>query len=210
MRKVSPEHRAAKKAQWAAENRDSQLAYLKKWREDHREELKKMWSSPEYKAASKERWDIYKKNNPDRVREMARANARANYKPRVAKPRKCQSKEEQSARRRAYYFANREMMMERHRVWVRNNPDKAHAIDARYRARKSGNGGRHSAEEWNQKKDLFGHCCAYCGEEKTLTRDHKVPLFRGGRDDIHNIVPACQSCNSKKKTKTAYEYLGVA
>ena len=50
-------------------------------------------------------------------------------------------------------------------------------------------------------------CCAYCGESKPLTRDHKIPITRGGTDDITNIVPACMRCNSRKGTRTAREYL---
>jgi 5-methylcytosine-specific restriction endonuclease McrA len=43
--------------------------------------------------------------------------------------------------------------------------------------------------------------CAYCGKllRKTeVTRDHAIPLSRGGRGSIWNQVPACVSCNQKK------------
>jgi len=47
--------------------------------------------------------------------------------------------------------------------------------------------------------------CLYCGEECSrhhLTRDHVVPLSRGGRDIWENVVSACFQCNSKKGGRT--------
>ena len=44
--------------------------------------------------------------------------------------------------------------------------------------------------------------CYYCHREvgrENLTMDHLVPLSRGGKSTQGNIVPACKSCNNKKK-----------
>ncbi len=46
-----------------------------------------------------------------------------------------------------------------------------------------------------------GHLCMYCGghfSESTLTRDHIVPLSRGGRDTWENVVASCRRCNQHK------------
>jgi 5-methylcytosine-specific restriction endonuclease McrA len=52
---------------------------------------------------------------------------------------------------------------------------------------------------WRQDiKASWGNRCAYCGSETSLTLDHVRPKTRGGRDDIHNLVPACRSCNQAK------------
>ena len=41
--------------------------------------------------------------------------------------------------------------------------------------------------------------CAYCGAEGVpLQRDCVLPLSRGGRYTVENIVPACRSCNASK------------
>jgi len=44
--------------------------------------------------------------------------------------------------------------------------------------------------------------CHYCqnrvGREH-LTMDHVVPLSRGGKSSKGNIVPACKTCNNRKK-----------
>jgi hypothetical protein len=47
--------------------------------------------------------------------------------------------------------------------------------------------------------------CAYCGDrprDRELSRDHIVPLSRGGEDRWMNVVTACRGCNSKKDNRT--------
>jgi HNH endonuclease len=54
-----------------------------------------------------------------------------------------------------------------------------------------------------------GHCW-YCGKKMNpwndFTIEHMDPSSRGGCDDLGNLVPACQSCNSRKHRKTVEEY----
>ncbi len=43
--------------------------------------------------------------------------------------------------------------------------------------------------------------CLYCGEclpIRSLTRDHLIPLSKGGKDTWMNVVTACRSCNQRK------------
>ena len=47
--------------------------------------------------------------------------------------------------------------------------------------------------------------CMYCGHEfsrPSLTRDHVLPLSKGGRDIWENVVSACFHCNSRKSNRT--------
>lgn len=49
------------------------------------------------------------------------------------------------------------------------------------------------------------HLCLYCGNtfaRLALTRDHVMPLSRGGRDEWENVVTACSHCNLKKSNRT--------
>ena len=49
------------------------------------------------------------------------------------------------------------------------------------------------------------HLCMYCGQHYTraeLTRDHVLPLSRGGLDVWENVVAACLACNTRKGSKT--------
>jgi 5-methylcytosine-specific restriction endonuclease McrA len=52
--------------------------------------------------------------------------------------------------------------------------------------------------------------CTYCGcppEETKMHVDHAIPVSRGGSDEWHNLVPACEPCNLKKHAKTPEEFL---
>lgn len=41
--------------------------------------------------------------------------------------------------------------------------------------------------------------CAYCGVENAdLQKDCMLPISRGGRYTLSNVVPACRSCNASK------------
>lgn len=57
-------------------------------------------------------------------------------------------------------------------------------------------------------RTLFGrdrHVCAYCGNQFShakLSRDHIVPVSKGGKDVWMNVVTACLHCNLKKGNKT--------
>ena len=52
--------------------------------------------------------------------------------------------------------------------------------------------------QWLQIKDAWGGC-AYCGAtDLPLQRDCVLPISRGGRYTVENIVPACRSCNASK------------
>ncbi len=48
-------------------------------------------------------------------------------------------------------------------------------------------------------RDLLSKPCFYCGSQERITVDHVVPIARGGADSIGNLVPACKSCNSRKR-----------
>ena len=52
------------------------------------------------------------------------------------------------------------------------------------------------------------HLCMYCGQQfpgHQLTRDHLVPLSRGGADCWSNVVAACRGCNHAKGSRTPDE-----
>ena len=60
---------------------------------------------------------------------------------------------------------------------------------------------------WKQK--LAQGVCYYCGrnkKESELTMDHLVPLARGGRSAKDNIVCACKTCNTKKRSLLPMEW----
>ncbi len=53
-------------------------------------------------------------------------------------------------------------------------------------------------EQWCALTAAWGGC-AYCGvTDPPLQRDCVLPVSRGGRYTLDNIVPACRSCNTSK------------
>jgi 5-methylcytosine-specific restriction endonuclease McrA len=77
--------------------------------------------------------------------------------------------------------------------------------NARRRALRLGAPGYHTLEQWNALKAKYDYSCLSCARpepEIKLTRDHIVPLTKGGSDSIENIQPLCQPCNTRKYNKT--------
>jgi len=56
------------------------------------------------------------------------------------------------------------------------------------------------------------YACQYCGRRKdafgyreSLTRDHILPISRGGTNKWTNVVTACSKCNHRKGNRTPVE-----
>ena len=66
-----------------------------------------------------------------------------------------------------------------------------------------------TAQEWVEILKEHKFRCAYCGVKFTRkippTRDHIIPVSKGGDNVKENIVPSCRSCNTKKGVKMNYK-----
>jgi len=55
-----------------------------------------------------------------------------------------------------------------------------------------------------------GRVCSYCfksvDDRGGLHVDHKIPLSRGGRSTMENLVVACRTCNLQKSSRTDTEW----
>lgn len=154
--------------------------------------------------------------SPEKKREY-RERYYAKNRSLILQRRRARAAEFDNEKRRAAYAANPEKGREQSRQWWAANGKRLGLystrkglntlLSNRRRVRLVGNGGKHTQKEWLAKVDLLGGCCVYCGEAKPLERDHKLPLTRGGTDNIVNIVPACKTCNASKGTRTAREFI---
>lgn len=131
---------------------------------------------------------------------------------------------------RRYYQQNRERLDAIGRAWREANPERKREI-ARKHARKvaledperirlavarrsahlRGNGGGAlliTKRDWCRLLAAYWNCCAYCGDQsdKLLEMEHVIPLARGGRHAIGNIVPACARCNRSKNDRLLVEW----
>jgi hypothetical protein len=109
-------------------------------------------------------------------------------------------KEEQAQKRQANP-AVRAKRYQNFRRWALANPDKHAEQHSRRRARNRGANIRDlTAQQWQTIKSLYDNRCVYCGRgPKRLTRDHIIALANGGDHTAANIVPACGSCNARKR-----------
>jgi 5-methylcytosine-specific restriction endonuclease McrA len=51
--------------------------------------------------------------------------------------------------------------------------------------------------QWAALLEAWGGC-TYCGAAGPLQKDCLLPISRGGRYTLANVVPACRSCNASK------------
>lgn len=103
-----------------------------------------------------------------------------------------------------YHAKHKEKRNQYNAEWVRLNPEKHRAKEAKRRALKQGYSGQHYSDV-----DLAacltaqdGYCW-YCGFKLPVTVhvDHVVPLSKGGGNGPDNVVLACPPCNGSKGKK---------
>lgn len=57
-------------------------------------------------------------------------------------------------------------------------------------------GGRYALRKTGEVLAVKGRTCHLCGLPGATTADHKQPRSKGGNDDLANLEPAHQACNS--------------
>lgn len=66
---------------------------------------------------------------------------------------------------------------------------------------------------WNIMQEVFGDLCPYCdlpydrGPYTKKIKEHIIPVSRGGKFVLQNIIPACSKCNSYKAHSDIREWL---
>jgi hypothetical protein len=176
-----------------ARNREQAIAYAKQWIADNREKHGR------YAATWRQR-------NPKQVKETARQWQLAHpEKGREAAKRWSAAHPEQDrAKKKEWADANLERRRELKRRWHEANPDANRLTVARRRALRLGNPGSVGVRgsDWTSLVCRYGGRCAYCGVAlDKIYMDHVIPLVKGGRDAIGNVLPACFKCNMSKGSK---------
>jgi len=115
------------------------------------------------------------------------------------------NREADRAAKRAYYAANNEAVRAANRAYAQSHPEVAKVRWHRRRLRLSGQPG-FTAQEWRALVETHQHRCVYCDESGPLQVEHKIPVARGGKNTIDNIVPSCARCNARKHLLTDEEF----
>ena len=129
-------------------------------------------------------------------------------------------KDEIKQRQEQYLPAHKDEIRERGRQWRLTHPEEVREHNQRYRQTLKGKAKsqrKHTthrtrlskvintltANEWEAILAQHDFRCAYCGCSlldlfNPPTRDHVMPISKGGDNTKENVVPACRSCNSRK------------
>ena len=115
------------------------------------------------------------------------------------------NKQARSANSKRWADKNREITRQQSRDYRQNNPDKVLNAIHKRNALKRGNGVfQLTAKDLSK---LRTGICYYCKSKENITIDHVVPISKGGRHSIGNLISACLSCNVSKGNKLLFEYL---
>ncbi len=178
--------KAARRARYAAD-RDAVLDVQRKYTEKHRQEI----YARNRAYAQRNRKKIAAQQHEAYVRDLEANRAR------------------HRDRQRKAYAADPKKYLDYLRKWRAANPERARGyVRLAGHRRRAAAGGEHiRVEDWERLLQSHKGRCAYCGEVAALIEaDHRTPLSRGGRNTIDNILPACRSCNRRKRTKTEGEF----
>lgn len=211
-RAENAERIAERKKQYYAENKERIAESQARYRAEHKDEISE--SGKRYREANKEKIAahsrVYRERTAERQKERKRQYYAANRERDMATSRQWAERNREQLReyKRRYAEANRERIIEYKREYRKNKPDMIRDRKLARRAREVGAEGSHTAAEWQAVVWRQGFACALCGEVKPLTRDHVIPLSRGGTNDIGNIQGLCKPCNSSKGARLPEEMTG--
>lgn len=105
--------------------------------------------------------------------------------------------------------ANRERLNASKAAWAKANPEKSSLIKQAYKhRRRAGEADGLSWAEIRKWRKAQPNCCYWCGDKraKEYTIDHYVPLARGGKHAVGNLVIACRTCNVRKNAKDPFVF----
>lgn len=183
--------RATKKA-WTAKNKDKKAASDAKYREKNKEKIRQ----------KKLAWYA---DNRDSQLQKAKAWRLDNKELKAARDKKWQqeNKDKVNAKSKAWRTRNPSKAAEVSKNYRTANPEAGRLKASRRRAKKAANGIFVIKQSEAQK--MLAKPCFYCGG-RSEHLDHVIPITKGGRHAIGNLVQSCQACNLSKNAKTIMEW----
>lgn len=194
----------ARARDWAKANPDRDKANHARYAQEHSAEVV-------------ERATKWNRENPERRAEIRRAWDREHQAEKVAyhRLRRSANPEIYRERGRRYRERNREHLRLLDRLRRQRNPEKYRSYVRNRRARIRFNGGTHTPADiraqivaQTDKRGIL-HCW-WCGDAITdrYHVDHRIPLSRGGSNDVRNLCISHPLCNQSKCAKLPHEWNG--
>lgn len=193
----------AQQKEYAEKHKDEIRIYSKEWWAKNKDRenqkfRKRYWAKPEY-------WRKRQLEVHEKFRDKILPKMRAKY---WADP------EKNRRQKRLDYVTHRESRLEGNKAWAKKNPGKKLAIANKHRALKAKAGigtDRIAYARFVQRvrtEKLFAcHWCKRSVPRPRRTIDHVIPLNRGGKDCVTNIVCACWRCNARKHDRMPEEWI---
>lgn len=171
---------------------------------------RKRWrnANPDREKRNRTSWC---ERNRDAVRERARQSRNQDPEPSRVRSRAWYQHNVTEQRRRSveYRHKNLEERREYSRSYNKRNRPRLAVHASNRRAKKKGNGGRHTVGDVEQIFKAQHGKCACCRTKLTTSRhvDHITPLARGGTDDRRNLQILCAPCNQSKSARDPIEFM---
>lgn len=159
--------------------------------------------------------------NPEKIRQRSRDSIRRHKEERNEKARakRIANIDDTLKKERIYYQKTADKRRASVRRWTERNPDAKHIYDASppgRAARARANAARWqrttnapvtlTREEWAAILATQQHMCLHCSrlfsDALKPTRDHIIPVSKGGGLTKENVAALCRPCNSRKGNRT--------
>lgn len=170
--------------------------YLKEWREKNKEHILKY--QREWLKRNKEYMFKYQKEYMEKWRKENKEHC-------IEYSKKYYQEHKEHIKK--YHQENKEIYLFNFRKYDKTEKGKA-ANQRRHtkrQARERNIINTLTAQEWADILEAHNYRCAYCDVEFEVEnmphRDHIIPISKGGDNIKENVMPACKSCNSRKRDK---------
>ena len=125
--------------------------------------------------------------------------------------KKYKKEHKKEIKRNKLKYSRSEKGRKKQKIYHINNPMRIFNSNSRRRMREENQGKGITMEQWKEMMNFFDWKCAYSGKylggnNKFRSKDHIIPLNKGGEHEIWNLVPMHFSYNSSKRDNDMLEW----
>jgi 5-methylcytosine-specific restriction endonuclease McrA len=159
-----------------------------------------------------ERYKKYNRENKEKISEKNAKHYALHRSDRIqySKDYRLNNLEKSKDSHRRYRINNRDKVYERNKKYYDDGPGKILASRAKHKRRdiESNLDNTLTLEQWEKILSNQGNKCAICGKRfcksRPPTKDHIIPVSKGGGLTFENVQALCKSCNCSKGNKIDY------